>query len=356
MNSMDKKKIFKPYCMATGIGSLPYPRVEGASEIIMTSLREAPFWPQLPNRSYLENMYAQYAEQFPGMVIDVPGKQMFVDTEAPEYPEQLEAFYARIIADDVDYFAISRNYAAGLWQVPPLWQQSRLPVKIIKGQVTGPVSFGMTVTTADKKSIIYDQTLADVLVKHLVMKSRWQEDFLQQIFPDRPVMMFFDEPYMVSFGTAFCSLSREIVVAMLEEVFSAVKGLSGVHCCGNTDWSLLLQTSVDVLNFDAYEYADNLFLYHEDLHRFIDRGGCLAWGIVPTGEAVLRESAKSLFRQFADQVAQLESMGFSRETILSQSFITPSCGCGSLPVLWAEKILQLTDELSTMIRKHYALV
>jgi len=355
MNTIAEWKTFKPQCMATGIGSLPHLRVEEAAEAVMASLREAPFWPQLPNRSYRENMYAQYAEQFPGMVMDVPGKQMFVDAGAPEYPEQLETFYARIIADDVDYFAISEEYAVGLWQVPRLWQQFRLPVKIIKGQVTGPVSFGLTVTTADKKSIVYDPTLVDVLVKHLAMKARWQEDFLQQLFPDRPVMMFFDEPYMVSFGTAFCSLSRETVVAMLDEVFSVVKGLSGVHCCGNTDWSLLLQTSVDVLNFDAYEYVDNLFLYHEDLHRFIDRGGLLAWGIVPTSEAVQRESVESLFERFSGQVAKLESMGFSRETILAQSFITPSCGCGSLPVAWTEKILRLTDELSALVRNHYHL-
>ncbi|RLB69889.1 MAG: methionine synthase [Deltaproteobacteria bacterium] len=355
MSTIIDKKTFTPQCMATGIGSLPHLRVEEAAEAIMSSLREAPFWPQLPNRSYLENMYAQYAEQFPGLIMDIPGKQMFVDAESPAFPEQLEAFYARIIADDVEYFAMSKTYAPGLWEVPPLWRKARLPVKIVKGQVTGPVSFGLTVTTADKKSIIYDQTLADVLVKHLAMKARWQEDFLQRLFPDQLVMMFFDEPYMVSFGTAFCSLSRETVVAMLDEAFSVVKGLSGVHCCGNTDWSLLLQTSVDVLNFDAYEYVDNLFLYHEDLHRFIDRGGFLAWGIVPTSEAVLRESTVSLFEQFAGQIAKLESMGFRREAVLAQSFITPSCGCGSLPVAWTEKILRLTDELSTMIRERYGL-
>jgi len=341
--------------MATGIGSLPYLQVDAAAEAIMAFLKEAPFWPQLPNRSYLENMYAQYAEQFPGMVIDIKQKQMFVDVRDDKFPLQLETFYDKIIRDEVDYFAISKKFAVGLWEVPHLLQRSSLPIKIMKGQVTGPISFGMTVTTADKKSIIYDENLVDVLVKHLAMKARWQEAYLQKLFPDQPVMMFFDEPYMVSFGTAFCPLSRETVVAMLDEVFSVVHGLSGVHCCGNTDWSLLLQTSVDVLNFDAFEYVDNLFLYHEDLYRFIERGGYLAWGLVPTSEAVLQESVESLFRQFISQVEKLEDMGFSCETLLDQSFITPSCGCGSLPVSWTERILRMTNELSFMIREHYGL-
>ncbi|MCK4378223.1 MAG: hypothetical protein KAW01_02705, partial [Deltaproteobacteria bacterium] len=175
--------------MATGIGSLPYQQVDEAAEVIMAFLKEAPFWPQLPNRSYLENMYAQYAEQFPGMVIDVKQKQMFVDAGSDKFPAQLEAFYDKIIRDEVDYFAVSKKFAAGLWEVPNLLHRSSLPIKIIKGQVTGPISFGLTVTTADKKSIIYDATLADVLVKHLAMKARWQEAYLQKLFPDQPVMM-----------------------------------------------------------------------------------------------------------------------------------------------------------------------
>lgn len=355
MNKTAREKPFRPQCMATGIGSLPYLHVEDAAQVIMETLPEAPFWPQLPNLSYLENMYAQYAEQFPGMVIDVDHKQMFVDVESDDYPVQLENFYDKIIQDEVDYFAISKKFSVGLWEVPALLQNARLPIKIIKGQVTGPISFGMTVATADKKSIIYDATLADVLVKHLAMKARWQEDYLHNLFPGQPVMMFFDEPYMVSFGTAFCSLSRETVVSMLDEVFSVVHGLSGVHCCGNTDWSLLLQTSVDVLNFDAFEYVENLLLYHDDLYRFLERGGYLAWGIVPTSQEILQESPKSLFQKFTSHVDSLENMGFSRETLLAQSFITPSCGCGSLPVSWSTKILRLTAELSSMIRQYYAL-
>ncbi|MEA3241475.1 MAG: hypothetical protein U9P37_07900 [Pseudomonadota bacterium] len=355
MNKTVGKRSFRPRCMATGIGSLPYQQVDEAADDIMAFLKEAPFWPQLPNLSYLENMYAQYAEQFPGMVIDVKQKQMFVDSESDKFPAQLEAFYDKIIRDEVDYFAVSEKFAAGLWEVPALLQHSDLPIKIMKGQVTGPISFGLTVTSADKKSIIYDATLADVLVKHLAMKARWQEAYLQKLFPEQPVMMFFDEPYMVSFGTAFCTLSRETVVAMLNEVFSVVHGLSGVHCCGNTDWSLLLQTSVDVLNFDAFEYVDNLFLYQEDLFRFVERGGYLAWGIVPTSEAVLQESVDSLLQLFIFQVAKLEAMGFSRETVLEQSFITPSCGCGSLPVSWTKRILRMTAEVSSMIRQHYGL-
>ncbi len=348
---------FLPNCLPAGIGSLPHRQVEAAVSLISDTLPAIPFWPQLPNRDYRENMYAQYGEQFPGLVVDPEKQQLYVDVEQADFPRQLETFYGRVMAGDVAAFAISEGCAAGL---RPALAAFRLPenaarLQLVKGQVTGPISFGLTVTTADRKAIIYHDTLAEVLVQHLLMKARWQEELFRELFPGCPTMIFFDEPYLVSFGTAFCALSRETVVAMLNQVFAGLEGLSGVHCCGNTDWSLLLATEVDVLNFDAYEYVDNLFLYREELGRFLDRGGYLAWGIVPTSEAAEREDAASLLRRFAGLVAKLEEDGFSRETLLARSFITPSCGCGSLPVPLAERILRLTSELSARIRETYGL-
>ncbi|MBW1645401.1 MAG: methionine synthase [Deltaproteobacteria bacterium] len=348
---------FSPCCRPVGIGSLPHRQVDAAVELIGKTLPTMPFWPQLPNHGYLENMYAQYGEQFPGLVIDREKEQLYVDLAAADFPRQLEKFYELVMAGDPAPFAISDAYAAGL---RPALEFFRRPenagrLKLIKGQVTGPISFGLTVTTADRKSIIYNDTLAEVLVQQLLMKARWQEELFRQFFPGLPTMIFFDEPYMVSFGTAFCALARESVVAMLNEVFAGLAGLSGVHCCGNTDWSLLLATGVDVLNFDAYEYVDNLFLYRDELGAFLERGGCLAWGIVPTSEAAWREDVDSLCRRFTGYLDELAAGGFDRELLLARSFITPSCGCGSLPVPLAEHILQLTSELAARIRDVYDL-
>ncbi len=76
----------------------------------------------------------------------------------------------------------------------------------------------------------------------LRLKASWQEKELRQI--SKNTIIFVDEPYMSSFGSAFVPLSREKVVSLLEEVFGGISGLKGVHCCGNTDWSVLLGTSL----------------------------------------------------------------------------------------------------------------
>ena len=103
---------------------------------------------------------------------------------------------------------------------------------------------------------------------------------------------------MSSFGSAFVSLSREQVITLMEEVFAGIEGLKGVHCCGNTDWSLLLSTTVDILNLDAYEYAESLALYPDEVGAFLERGGIIAWGIVPASDQVLEETVDSLVERF----------------------------------------------------------
>ena len=94
-------------------------------------------------------------------------------------------------------------------------------------------------------------------MKQSAFNARWQIRQLKQTRAN--VILFVDEPYLSSFGSAFISLSREQVISLLNEVFDAIHAegaLAGVHCCGNTDWSVLLETSVDILNLDAYGYLE----------------------------------------------------------------------------------------------------
>ena len=357
MTSSSLRDTFLPRCMAIAIGSLPQQEVEPTLNLIAECLPEAPFWPQLPNRSFLEGMYVQYAQGLPGVVLDEVNERFHIDPGQVDFADQLTRFYEAVMAADLDHFAIGRERASGLWEgLPALAERfsEKAPI-LVKGQVTGPISFGLGVTDAKKKSIIYDPTLADVVVKHLNLKARWQEAFLKRCFPGLPTLTFFDEPYMVSFGTAFCTLSREEVRDFLNEVSTGLEGLTGVHCCGNTDWSLLLDTRVDLLNFDAYEYGENLLLYQDELEKFLAAGGYLAWGVVPTSAAIDNEDLDSLFALLTLQLERLSSTAMPLKSILERSFVSPSCGAGSLTPARAVRAFELTKMLSERLRKHYKL-
>src|SRR4030066_547100 len=283
---------------ATGIGPLPHQDEKEAFRLILENFPEIPFWPQLPKRSFLEGMVVQYSEGFPSLRWNEKEQRVWVDTSGG-FDKEIEKFYQHLEGGEIKPFEITRDFAGGLRILKDLTQKDRRKeIKYIKGQIAGPITFGLALTDLEGKSIFYDPTLRDILIKHLSMKARWMEKRFNDLFPGIPTIIFFDEPSLSSFGSAFSGLNREDVVHSLNECFDAVKGLKGTHCCGNTDWSVLLSTHLDILSFDAYGYLETLSLYPKELKAFLERGGILAWGIVPTSEDILKENALSLVERF----------------------------------------------------------
>ncbi|MFC2000983.1 methionine synthase [Chloroflexota bacterium] len=334
-------------CLPTIIGSMPHVDPQTACSQISRYLRDIPAWPQLPQRSFLENMNVQYSQGFPGVVLE--GDRIYVD-RSQDLDKPLERLYAAYLANDVAKYPVSPEYAAGLHSFLALTELSPL---IVKGQVTGPITWGATVTDANSKAIIYDEVLGDVVSKLLRLKASWQEKALREI--SKNTIIFVDEPYMTAYGsTSLITLSRDKVINLLEEVFQGISGLKGVHCCGNTDWSVLLDTSADILSFDAYNYAQSLSLYPLEVKRFLDRQGTIAWGIIPNDEdSLVKESAASLKDRLEEAMAPFTRKGIRFQQLIKQGLLTPSCGLASLPEEAAERVLELLTELSVKIRKHY---
>jgi len=338
----------EPRLMALHIGSMPHTDPVHAVQRVLEALPDIPAWPQLPRRSFRENMYVQFSEGFPGVVIE--DEKIYVDRARDLTPE-LERLYTAYIEEDPEFAAISREHALGFYQFIETVATLPQPPAAVKGQVTGPVSWGLTVTDRDGWSVLYDEVLAEALAKHLGMKAAWQERELRKLSPN--TIIFLDEPYMASFGSAYVAVGREQAQMLLEEALSAIQGVRGIHCCGNTDWSLLLETPVDILSLDAYGYAEALALYPEEVHAFLDRGGIIAWGIVPTSKDVMQETTASLVDRLHAAMNLLVRKGIPFEKVLSASLITPSCGTGTLSPDLAERVFTLTAEVSAEMRRRY---
>ncbi len=319
----------------THVGSVPYTEYTDLCQRLVSTL-DIPAWPQLPRRTFHENMYVQYSRGLPGLMLDEANERITFDTAA-DLTAPLEAFYERYLADDVDSFALTPDYAAGFYGL--IEAARAVPGEWIKGQVTGPISFGLTVTDQNRRASLYHELLPDAIVKNMAMIARWE---IRQLRAQRPkVILFVDEPYMASFGSAYISLSREQVITMLDEVFAAIHqegALAGVHCCGNTDWSVLLSTAVDILNLDAYGYLEHLALYPVELKAFLDRGGLITWGIVPNNDEIKAVTPEQLARRLRDglvlisQKAQARGVDLAVEELASHSLIAPCCGLGSTTV------------------------
>lgn len=345
---------FEPHFLTTHVGSVPYPKVEGVCENIASHL-DVPAWPQFSRRTFRENMYVQYTTGLPRVVLDEAGEKVTFDTTGDLSPD-LETFYEHYLAEDFEYFALRPDYAVGFFNMLDVLRAT--PGEWGKGQVTGPISLGLTVVDQDLRSSLYNEMLADAIIKNAAMNARWQAQQLRAVRPN--VIIFVDEPYMASFGSAFISLSREQVITILDEVFAAIHeegALAGVHCCANTDWSVLLATSVDILNLDAYGYIENLALYPAELRAFLDRGGAIAWGVVPNTDEINRVTPEGLAQHLRDGIALIcEKAGARGVTITLDEFarrslLAPACGLGPTTPANADRTFEALARLGEILRQ-----
>jgi hypothetical protein len=329
-------------------GGLPHTDVFEAWDALLSRFPEIPCWPRLPRKSYLENMYTQYSERFPGVTLD--DAAIHVDRRK-DIDRGLEVLYLAYLEDDLAYGRISGAYAAGLDALRRGDISFPREPLAIRGEITGPVSWGLTIVDENRRPILYDEVMEDAVAKHLRLKAAWQEEALQRYCPHS--IMIVNEPYMASFGSSSVALSAEHAIELFEDVFAGLKGLKGIYCSGATDWSVLAGTSADLLCFDAYDYVQSLVDYAEDLAGFMARGGVLGWGIVPAGAPARSESVESLVKRLESGIDLLAEAGVPREQLLTQGMVSPSTSLGALSVQLSEQVLDLTQAVSAELRARY---
>jgi len=352
---------FRAPCNATVIGSFPHAEADDALRVIMECVPTIPAWPQLPLYPE-EQMVRQYNEGMPGL--RMRGDTVFFDTSQPGFEAQLFEFYEEYLkALDMEQMplnhklGISPAYSRGFHSFCKALGEGGYTPLAVKGQIVGPLTLATTLTDQDKRSAYYDSRLREVVIKTLAIKAKWQIHQLRGM--GVPVIIFIDEPSLSAYGSsAFLGISAEDVKNDLQEIIEQIHAegaLAGIHCCENTDWSLLIKADPDILNFDAYGFFDRLILYAHDLRDFIMRNKILAWGLIPTGnpEDIKKETVGSLIERWKGYVAALERLNIERKHIISQSLITPSCGTGALTPELSERVMHLLKEVSGVLQRDY---
>lgn len=332
---------------ATGIGSVPSLGVQDTCIQILEQLPEIPFWPQLVKRTHLEDMNIQFSEGLP--LLEIRQEKRALAVSAGNRESELVAFYDRFLTEDVDSFAISREFAPGLYELVALIQKNPEQYgPYVKGQTVGPVTFSAGINSLDGKSLLYDPELLEATVKGICIKALWQVREMGK--SGKKVIIFLDEPYLSGFGSAFSPIERREVVHLLKEVIDYLRqrsdALIGIHCCGNTDWSMLIEAGPDIVNFDAFDYMDYFLLYPDEITRFLQGGGVIAWGIVPTLTFTGEESVQSLYVKLKEGLNRCYEWGLDPETLIAGSILTPACGMGTMEQASADKVLNLLSSLS----------
>lgn len=346
------------------IGSLPHKDIVSAMKIVRENFPQIPFWPQLAKLNKNEDMIVQFIENLPGLIIDKNSEKIYLENESDEFFEQLENFfldYEEIIStsdtDILDKYAITDANSSTF--KPFLKLINEIKPTYAKGQIVGPFTLATTLTNIDGKCAFYDETLREIIVKTLSLKALWQIKEIKKANQNTIPIIFIDEPSVSQLGTsAFITISKCEVVEILKEISDIIKengAISAIHCCGKCDWTIPIEADVSIINLDGYAFAQNLSLFSNELKPFLEKGGLIAWGVVPTldKDALEQTDINEAISKFDEAIEYLVKKGIDKQLLINKSLVATSCGAGSLSIELAQKAMNLVQELSIKLKEKY---
>jgi hypothetical protein len=309
-----------PGSLATGVGALPHRDPRIAVDAVLRIFPRFPYVPTLPNRGFLESIVFSDSAMLPGRMIR--DGRLLVDASR-DMTADMERIYTDYMGRNTAPYATIPEYGSGFLEM----MTRRLPeALLLKCQVTGPVTFGMQVVDAAKRPIYYDPQFADILGKLIALRARWCEEEIRRRTGIPHTLVILNEPYLASLGSSVIPIDRDSVTAGWHDISALVEGGLGVHCCTNTDWAFLTSLRPSVISFDAYGNAREFLLYMDDVAGFMECGGVVAWGIVPSDPRVFsRETVDSLTTRFLE-MRRTVTEHVDAEVFDGRSIITPSCG------------------------------
>ena len=347
MGASENKMPIPGNLLTTAMAVMPHKDVDRALEVALST--DIPFWPQLPHYNYYEDMYVQASEHFPGILLDMEKRTLRFSLE--KFISELEETMAHF--DEPEYFDISDTYSVVYRRFLNLDLSDR---PAIRGQLEGPISFGFNVVDENDRPILFDDTVRPFMLEFMAKRVNVQLTRLKKLNPN--AFMFVDEPGLQFLFSAMAGYGDQAARGDMETFFAMIYRPRGVHLCGNPDWDFLLGLDLDVLSLDVYSNGEVFASYAASIKRFLDRGGVIVWGIVPTNfEPFEQENVGSLKRRLNEIWSVLEDKGVDREFLLSRSLLSPATCCLVNPdgEKTVDKAFRGILTLSAELREEYSL-
>ena len=356
---------FEAKCSTTAMGIMPHRDVDRALELALSL--EIPFWPQLPNVSLHEDMYVQASQHFPGIATDFDKERLVFDTA--RFEQELDEYFMEM--DLPETFALTKEYSIVFHEFLSKKLQG---YKAIRGQVTGPVSFGFKVLDESLKPMIYNEEARAVLFDFIQKKANIQYRELR--LKNLNAFVWLDEPGL---GYAFSGLSGYNEQHAKEDYHNFLEGLEGpkgLHLCADVNLPYLLELGVEILSFDAYQIEFMPKEYASSVAEFLKSGGIISWGIIPTESTTLATQTPEILAATLSDYWEVisQNTGLPLEQIAEQALVAPArcclkdtgqpstgtevtgkCQLSGVEEALVEKAFAFLPELSQILRDRYGL-
>lgn len=321
----DDRLVPLPLGLATSIGSVPHVDPGDAVDFELRHHGRMPAAPSLPARSRREGMIAQAAHGVAGVDVQDDGSLVINDADLdPEAPLTDQGFRSDAFVGLRAFLGVMADRGG--------------PLKV---SITGPVTLGIALNAAGVPADLSFR-IAGSAVRQ---RARALASYVRQRVPGAQLVTFVDEPALGSALFPDFPIDPLDAVDLTSSVLATLERLSitALHCCGTADWKLLLQSGPQIISLpiDAgLEAAAGSFA------QFLDRGGWVAWGAVPTDRPI-GTTVDRLWRQLSQLWCTLVSDGACDPVKLrTQAIITPACGLFRHGVPQAEQVLTYTTRLA----------
>jgi hypothetical protein len=248
-----------PLGTVTGIGSLPHADAASAIAFVLDRLPGLPAAPSLLAADPRQGLLAEGMWGIPGIAVHDDGSYTVdgdLDPAAPLGDPDLEG---------APYTSTRAFLAAVAGRTGP-----------VKLQLPGPITIGRALAgDGVEPELAYAVAAAAVN-----RRARQLVTLARASVPEATIVVFLDEPGLTG-GMPSLHVPVDRVIDLVSGALASIEAdaITGIHCCGETDWRIPLQAGPQILSLPA---TTEIAPYTGALASFVDRGGWLAWGAVPT--------------------------------------------------------------------------
>ncbi len=316
--------------MSMSIGSLPHLSLVDAVTLSV-SATDIVTIPSLPKRSPAESMIAQALIGIDGVTVGQYGS-IAVDV-------------ARVNTHSVAVTDLNHDAFGGFRSFLSCAEEFVGPVK---WQMVGPITLGMALMRAGVPA----NTAFEVAVRTVRTHAQNLLAAVAEALPHNEQIVVLDEPEFGAVREPGFPLAPDVAVDLLSGALAAIEpvAISGVHCCGDADWASLMAAGPALVSMPA-----TLALVDSAGHiqRFLERGGWIAWGAIPT-DGPIPMSGERPWKKLCELWCLLVQRGCNPALLRQQSLVTPACGLGLHSPAVAERVLRMNGELSARVRDQAA--
>jgi methionine synthase II (cobalamin-independent) len=310
--------------VASSIGSLPHTDPRAAATFVLERQPRLPAAPSLPNRSGMERMVAQAAWGIDGIHVLPDGSLELAD---PLLDPRAPLTTAGI---DGEPFVGLRAFLGAV-------AGRRTPIKL---QLTGPVTLGIALLNLGVPAArAFAVAGSAVRARACTLVAAAQETA-----PMAPLVVFVDEPGLTAAMHKDFPVEPNRTIDLVSSALATLEphAMTGLHCCGLADWPVVLQAGAQILSLPlecgAVEHAGAL-------GAFLDGGGHIAWGVVPT-TGPLGSTPERLWQHLSAEWCALVQGGCDPVLLREQAFITPACGLALHGEAQADLVLRLANQVA----------